>query len=81
MSEGREEGRKEGKEEGKAIGILEERRNIILDTLIDRFNLVSTQILEQIRAMQNPDVLKILLKQALKCTNIQEFEAILQRMM
>ncbi|QTA86556.1 hypothetical protein [Desulfonema magnum] len=66
-----------GIEKGKNLGILEDRREMVTDVLIERFGVVLPRILEQIRAIQNPDVLKMLHRQALKCQNLQEFEAVL----
>jgi len=69
------------KEKGKALGILEDRREMVLDTLIERFNMISARVLDQIRAMQNPDILKMLHRQALKCQNAGEFEAVMQQVL
>jgi len=74
------EGKVIGISEGKVMAILEERREIVLDALIERFSLISTQVLEKIRTMQNPDILRKLSRQALKCHSIQEFEVALQQM-
>ncbi|QTA86560.1 hypothetical protein [Desulfonema magnum] len=73
----REEGEILGIEKGKILGILEERRETVKEDLIERFGVVHPRILEQIRAVQNPDVLKMLRRQAMKCQSLQEFEAVL----
>jgi hypothetical protein len=61
------------------MGEIETIRELVLDALIERFNVVSVRISEQIRALQNQDVLKGLFHQALKCQSLQEFEAVLQQ--
>ena len=77
--EGLQEGLQKGLREGKTMGGLEAMRDMLVETLIERFNVVSGLISEQIRALQNQDVLKGLFHQALKCQSLQEFEAILKR--
>jgi hypothetical protein len=68
-------------DEGKALGILEARRETVSDDLIDRFGVVMPQILDRVKAVQNPDVLKMLHRQALKCQNLQEFESALNQLL
>ena len=87
MKEGMEKGLQEGKtlglQEGKMLGRqeggMETTRTLLLEALIERFNVISARIAEQIRTLQNPDVLKGLFRQALKCHSLQEFEATLQQ--
>ncbi|QTA86563.1 hypothetical protein [Desulfonema magnum] len=76
---GIEEGKALGIEEGKVLGILEVWQEMVTDDLIERFGVVQPRILEQIRDIQNPDVLKMLRRQALKCQNLQEFEAVMSQ--
>ena len=75
----REEGIKEGIEKGRDLERMENTRNMLLEALIERFSLVSAQVSEQIRALQNQDVLKGLFHQALRCQSLQEFEAALKQ--
>ena len=75
----REEGIKEGIEKGRDIERVESVRDMLLDALIERFSVVSAQVSEQIRALQNQDVLKSLFHQALRCKSLQEFEAALKQ--
>ena len=75
----KEEGIKEGIEKGRNLERMENTRNMLLEALIERFSIVSAQIAEQIRALQNQDVLKGLFHQALRCQNLQEFEAALKQ--
>lgn len=64
-------------EKGKTLGILEDRRELVLDGLMERFPTIPTRIFERIRALQNPDTLKFLHRQAFRCQTLQEFEAIM----
>ncbi|MDM8537664.1 hypothetical protein QUF70_12980 [Desulfobacterales bacterium HSG17] len=75
----KEEGKTLGIQEGKCLGILENRREMLMETLIERFNLLTEKVSEQIRALQNPDVLKALFHQALRCQSLKEFEAVLKQ--
>lgn len=71
--------KEEGIKEGRALERVEATREMVVEALIERFNIVSAQISEQIRELQNLDVLKGLFHQALKCQSLQEFEAILKQ--
>ncbi len=77
--EGIEEGKILGIQEGKTLGVTEATREMILEALAGRFNIVSAFISEQVRRIQNPDVLKGLFRQAVICKNLQEFETILKQ--
>jgi hypothetical protein len=77
----REKGLEEGLEKGREEGRLQERLEMLIDTLIERFGAVHPRILEQIRKTGNPDILKILFRQSLKCKDIQEFEKVIEQML
>jgi len=76
---GIQEGKYLGIQEGKMLGILEDRREMVMDALIERFGIAPVHISERIRAVNNTDALKGLFRQVLKCQNIGEFEAVLNR--
>jgi len=76
---GIQEGKSLGIQEGKILGILEDRREMVMDALIERFGIAPVHISERIRAVNNTDALKGLFRQVLKCQNIGEFEAVLNR--
>jgi len=71
--------KKEGVKEGRYLEKLETTREMLVETLIGRFNIISSAVSEQIRALQNPDVLKALFHQAIRCRNLQEFESVLKQ--
>jgi hypothetical protein len=77
--DGIQQGKALGLQEGKALGGVEATREMVLEALIERFDMVSARISEQIRSLQNLDVLKGLFHKALKCQSLQEFEAVLQQ--
>ena len=70
--------REKGMEEGKALG-LHASQDMVVDTLLERFNVVASGILEGIRNIQNLDVLRGVHRQAIKCKNLDEFEAVLRQ--
>jgi hypothetical protein len=67
----------EGKALGKKEGIIEERREMLIDALTERFRAVSERISERIRSLQNPDVLRGLFRQSLRCESLKEFETLM----
>ncbi|QTA84869.1 Uncharacterized protein dnm_008720 [Desulfonema magnum] len=71
--------REEGMKEGKTLGILEDRQEMITDALIERFGAPPARILEKIRSVQHPDVLRGLFRHLLRCESLQEFEAALRQ--
>ncbi len=87
IEEGKKSGIKEGKtlgiKEGKMLGIkeggMEAAREMVLETLIQRFNIVSTYISEQVRKIQNQDILKGLHRQAVICKDLHKFETVLKQ--
>jgi flagellar biosynthesis/type III secretory pathway protein FliH len=79
IKKGIEKGKALGMLEGKSLGILEATREILVDMLIEKFNVIPPGLSKQIRSIQNQDVLKRLLRQIIKCDNIREFEDILTR--
>lgn len=75
----KEEGKKEGKEEGKLLGTLETAREMIMNALLERFNMESFRVAEKIKSLQNPDIIKALLSHAIRCRNLDEFETVLDK--
>ena len=73
----------EGIQKGKTLGIkeggMETAREMVLETLIQRFNIVSTYISEQVRKIQNQDILKGLHRQAVICKDLHKFESVLKQ--
>ncbi len=76
---GIQEGKTLGIQEGKTLGMLEAIQEMIVDDLTERFAVVPVNISERIRNIRNSDALKGIRRQALKCKDIREFEAVLDR--
>jgi hypothetical protein len=81
IEKGIEKGKFLGLEEGKNLGMLESLQEIIVDALFERFNYTPWHILQQIRAIQNRDILKIIFRQIFRCHDIKEFEEALNQIM
>ena len=77
---GIEKGKVIGLEKGKNLGMLENSQEMIVDALFERFNYTPGHILQQIRAIQDRDILKILFRQIFRCNDIKEFEEALNHM-
>lgn len=65
--------REKGIQEGKTLGVQE----MVVDDLIEKFTVVPAHISEKIRNIRNSDTLKSIRRQALKCKDLREFEALL----
>ncbi len=76
---GIQEGKTLGIQEGKTLGTIETTREMTLEILIERFNVVSDFISEQVRKIRNQDVLKGLHRRAVICKDLKEFEAVLKQ--
>ena len=76
---GFEEGKNIGFKEGKSLGMVKTAHDMLIDTLFERFNHAPNHILQQIRAIQDLNILKIVLRQILQCNNINEFEVVLNQ--
>ena len=76
---GFEEGRKEGRKEGKKQG-LEGMQDMLVDALIEKFDVIPVRFSETIRKIDNGDVLKCLLRQVFKCENLDQYEGLFKRL-
>jgi hypothetical protein len=61
--------------------MLENSQEMVVDALFERFNYTPGHILQQIRTIQNRDILKIIFRQIFRCNNIKEFEETLNQIM
>ena len=71
--------REKGLEEGKAIG-LHTLQDMVVDAVLERFDVVTVRISEGIRRIRNSDTLRGMHRQAIKCKDLGEFEAVLRQM-
>ena len=58
---------------------METAREMVLETLIERFSIVSARIAEQVSKIQNQEILKGLHRQAINCKNLHKFESVLKQ--
>ncbi len=75
---GREDGKREGKKEGKKEGRLETAREMILRILEESVGLVPAYISDEVMSVSRPDILVRLVKQAMICKGIEDFEKMLR---
>ncbi len=76
--EGKEEGKKEGKKEGRRDGRLENAREMVLKFLEESVGVVPAYIYDEVMSISRPDILVRLVKQAMICKKIEEFEKMLK---
>ena len=69
-----EQGRIEGQREGRMEGMILEAQEMVLEALIERFGLIKPDLSVKIKGIVNREVLKSLLKLAIRVESIQEFE-------
>ncbi len=83
LKKGKDLGLKKGKDlglkEGKDLGLKEGKQEMVIEALIERFELVPARVSEQIRAVRNPDVLRVLFRKAIRCGNLEEFEELMMK--
>jgi predicted transposase YdaD len=76
-AEGLVEGRSEGLVEGRAEGLVVEAQEMVMEALDERFGQVPKRLSDQLRQIQQRDVLKMLLRQAVRCQNLSQFKKVL----
>ena len=68
-----QEGFERGMQQGMQQGMLQTARNNVLDILEVRFETVPQSILKRLKEINDPDILKMLLKKALRSSSMDEF--------
>ena len=74
---GRHEGRHEGRQEGRQEGAIEEAYELVLEVLSEKFGIVPSDIIDKIKAITHRETFKILMKQIMRCDDLDQFKAIL----
>ncbi len=69
--------RAKGRAEGRAEGLIEEAQEMVLEALDERFGRVPKPLSNQLRQLQQHDVLKTLHRQALRCQTLSQFQKVL----
>jgi hypothetical protein len=73
-----EKGVEEGEQRGEEKGILKNAREMVMEALEESVGIVPGYIADRVMSVSRPDVLKGLLRQAVKCKEISEFEKMLK---
>ena len=74
----REKGIEEGMEKGKEEGRLEKAQEAVIDAVEAKFDEVPEDIAKMIKEIKDMDVLKDLLKRAIKSETLDEFKTVLK---
>jgi len=77
----REEAFKEVMEKGIVSGEVKASKEMMIETLEERFDIISVGLVNKINEIENPMVLKGLRRQAIRCKSLEEFEKILEKAM
>ncbi len=74
---GIKKGIQQGIQQGMQQGMLEEARDMLLELLQERFGVLSSSTVTQIKAIGQREVLKALFKQALRVQSMDQFKELL----
>jgi hypothetical protein len=74
----RQEGLSEGISQGIAEGIIQNGREVILDVLEVRFQEVPTEVIQKINEIEDPTLLKTILREAIALGSVDQFLGYLQ---
>ena len=77
LKKGREKGKKEGKKEGLQQGSLLTLKEVILETLSEKFGEIPTDLSDTLNQIKDKDKLKVLNRLAIKCTSLEEYKNML----
>jgi len=75
-----EQGRMEGLMEGRMEGMILDAQEMVIEALMERFGLIKPDLAVKIKGIVNREVLKSLLKLAIRVDSIQEFEEKLKQL-
>ncbi|MEW5801735.1 MAG: hypothetical protein AB1847_06475 [bacterium] len=78
IEEGRKQGMQQGMQEGVQQGIIQNAREVVIDSLEARFDVIPESMKETINEINDPSILKILLRKAVKAESLDEFARIVQ---
>jgi len=70
--------RQEGLSQGIAEGIIQKGREVILDVLEVRFQEVPTEVIQKINEIEDPALLKTILREAIALESVEQFLGYLQ---
>ncbi|WP_297055462.1 hypothetical protein [Thermosulfurimonas sp.] len=78
--EGYEEGMRQGIQQGIQRGLLEEAREMVLEALEERFGLLPRSIISRIKSIEEREILRTLLRLAIRVKDLEEFKSHLDRL-
>ncbi|MBF0121609.1 MAG: Rpn family recombination-promoting nuclease/putative transposase [Desulfobacterales bacterium] len=79
IEEGIHIGEKQGEERGFQKGAIQEAKELVLEALETRFDIIHRSIVEKIEQIGNTMILKSLLKKAIKAENLAQFEMLMNQ--
>ena len=79
--EGRQEGIQQGMQQGMQQGIVKNAQEDVIDILETRFGVVPGSIVEIIKGIDDPSLLKIVLKQVVIVGSLEEVKQVLEKVM
>jgi len=79
--EGRQEGIQQGMQQGMQQGIVKNAQEDVIDILKTRFGVVPGSIVEIIKGIDDPSLLKIVLKQVVIVGSLEEVKQVLEKAM
>jgi hypothetical protein len=68
------EGEQKGEQRGILKGKVENAREMLFDALIEKFGAIRSSLVSRLNSIQSPDTLKMLFKQSLRVSTLEEFE-------
>ncbi len=80
FEKGRQTGLLDGKQQGLRQGLQQGLQETLLEILEERFNRLTSQLVRQIQAIDQPVILKQLLKQVQRCQTFEEFQELLVKL-
>ena len=81
IEQGIERGIEQGKVLGLELGMLKKSQKMIVDAVFEKFNHTPGHIVQQIKAIQDDDILTIIFRQIFRCDEIKDFEQALNQIM
>ena len=79
LKEGKDLGLKEGKDLGLKEGKKDAAREMIIEALIEKFELIPARVSEQIRAVRDLNILRGIFRHAMRCGSIEDFKAVMKK--
>ncbi len=79
IEKGIQQGLQQGLQQGIQQGKIEEAKEMVIEALEERFEIISKSIIDQIRSIEHRDILRSLLRQAIRCSDLKSFKVMLAK--